>query len=101
MSAIIPAPKEDDFMAAIVKPFQPGVMFRIYHINYVTFSRVFLFSNKGMGLNNDLDVFCNISHIYFHEVDSQVYAGILRWWNFKSALLGEFYVLFWNNQFSR
>lgn len=26
MSAIIPAPKESDFMSAIVKPFQPGVM---------------------------------------------------------------------------
>lgn len=29
MSAVIPAPKEDNFMSAIVKPFQPGV--KIFH----------------------------------------------------------------------
>ncbi|XP_059353235.1 glutamate receptor ionotropic, kainate 4-like isoform X1 [Daphnia carinata] len=42
MSAIIPAPKEDGFMAAIVKPFQPGVwaliMISMFSATLVTFT---------------------------------------------------------------
>lgn len=73
MSAIIPAPSEDSFKAAIVKPFQPNVH-KMSELNIQIENVLHTLSSVGMGINYFVHVRCNYSFVVIHEIHFHVHA---------------------------